>query len=255
MYWNKWRQLQWIPVRRKIFKFKAIHPERNKLFDQRSKLIKTGIWVFSIQTERKICLQPDAKITFYRNRETGILPLFSQDNDLAYCNNITGLVKMKIPNCIPEDWRLFIDSSKRSLNVFFCTMAAALHQYFWLQSSIGCRALYNLPWRASVSSHQNQYNIPTFEALLRKYKYLFLERCRKSNNVWLRALMQSDCLYSSLFFEHYNCILFCDWVIELHSVRLIDGVSSHNAFAFCLDQTELGISALFRSSAVTSVTC
>ena len=52
--------------------------------------------------------------------------------------------------------------------------------------------------------------IPTFEALLRKYKYLFLERCRKSNNVWLRALMQSDCLYSSLYFEHYNRILLCD---------------------------------------------
>ena len=26
----------------------------------------------------------------------------------------------------------------------------------------------------------------------------------------LRALMQSDCLYSSLFFEHYNRILLCD---------------------------------------------
>ena len=62
----------------------------------------------------------------------------------------------------------------------------------------------------SVSNHQVQCNIPTFEALLRKYKYLFLERCRKSNNVWLRALMQSDCLYSSLFFEHYNRILLCD---------------------------------------------
>ena len=46
--------------------------------------------------------------------------------------------------------------------------------------------------------------------------------------------MQSDCLYSSLFFEHYNRILLCDWVIELCSVRLIDGVSSHNAFAFYL---------------------
>ena len=55
--------------------------------------------------------------------------------------------------------------------------------------NFGCRALYNLPWRASVSSHQVQCNIPTCEALLRKYKYLFLERCRKSNNLWLRALM------------------------------------------------------------------
>jgi len=62
----------------------------------------------------------------------------------------------------------------------------------------------------SVNSHQVQCNIPTFEALLRKYTYLFLERCRKSNNTWLRVLTQLDCLYSSLFFEHYNHILFCE---------------------------------------------
>ena len=73
--------------------------------------------------------------------------------------------------------------------------------------NFGCRALYNLPWRVSVSCHQFQCDIPTFEVLLRKYKYLFLERCRKANNQWLRALMQSDCLYSSLFFEQYNRIL------------------------------------------------
>jgi len=34
--------------------------------------------------------------------------------------------------------------------------------------SCGCRALYDLPWRASVSSHQVQCNIPTFQAFLRK---------------------------------------------------------------------------------------
>jgi len=44
-------------------------------------------------------------------------------------------------------------------------------------------------------------------------------------------------------------------VIELCIVRLIDGVSCHNAFAFYLDWTKLGISALLHSSAVTSVTC
>ena len=70
--------------------------------------------------------------------------------------------------------------------------------------NFGCRALYNLPWRAV------QCNITTFEAFLRKMVYLCLERCRKSNNVWLRALMQSDSLYLSLFFEHYNRILLCD---------------------------------------------
>jgi len=50
--------------------------------------------------------------------------------------------------------------------------------------NFGCKALYNLPWRASVSSHQVQCNISTFETLLRKSMYLFLERCRKSNNIY-----------------------------------------------------------------------
>ena len=92
----------------------------------------------------------------------------------------------------------------------WCNFRKSCMQRLQVAYNFGCRALYNLPWRASVSCHQVQCNIPTFEALLRKYKYLFLERCRKSNNVWLRALMQSDCLYSSLFFEHYNRILLRD---------------------------------------------
>ena len=92
----------------------------------------------------------------------------------------------------------------------WCNFRKSCMQRLRVAYTFGCRAQYNLPWRASVSSHPVQCNIPTFEALLRKYKYLFLERCRKSNNVWLRALMQSDCLYSSLFFEHYDHILLCD---------------------------------------------
>jgi len=39
--------------------------------------------------------------------------------------------------------------------------------------NFGYRALYNLPWRVSVSSHQVQCNIPTLEAVLRKYKTCF----------------------------------------------------------------------------------
>jgi len=125
--------------------------------------------------------------------------------------------------------------------LLWCNFRKSCMERLWVAYNFGCRALYNLPWRASVSSHQVQCNIPTFEALLRKYKYLFLERCRKSNNVWLYALInavtESDCLYLSLFFEHYNRILLLlrDWAIELCSVRLIDGVSSHNAFAVYLD--------------------
>ena len=137
----------------------------------------------------------------------------------------------------------------------WCNFRKSCMQRLYVAYNFGCKALYNLPWRASVSSHQVQCNISTFEALLRKYTYLFLERCRKSHNMWLRALMQSDCLYSSLFFEHYNRILLGEWMLELCGVRLIDGVSCHNAFAFYRDSTNLGISALLRGSAVTSVMC
>ena len=57
--------------------------------------------------------------------------------------------------------------------------------YVWIRLcmsvayNFGCRSLYNLSWRASASSHQVQYNILTFEALLRKNMYLFLERSQK----------------------------------------------------------------------------
>ena len=79
-------------------------------------LSKQGSELLASRLKEKNCLQPDAKITFYRNRETGILPFFIQDNDLVYCNNINGLLlKMKIPNYRPENWRLFINSSRRSL--------------------------------------------------------------------------------------------------------------------------------------------
>jgi len=120
--------------------------------------------------------------------------------------------------------------------------------------NFGCRALYNLPWRASVSSHQVQNNIPTFEALLRKNMYLFLERCRKSDNVWLRTLMQSDCLYSSLFFEHCKRILLCDWLLGHCSACSFEGVSCHNAFVRYLASNSLGIGVLLCSSVVPNVT-
>ena len=137
----------------------------------------------------------------------------------------------------------------------WCNFRKSCTQRLCVAYNFGCRALYNMPWRANVSSYQVQCNMLPFEALLQKYTYLFLERCRKSNNKWLRALTQSDCLYSSLFFEHYNHILLCEWMVELCSIRLIDGASSHNAFAFHLDLTNLGIGALLCSTVVTSVTC
>ncbi|GFU38635.1 uncharacterized protein TNCV_2868211 [Trichonephila clavipes] len=45
-----------------------------------------------------------------------MLPFFSQEKDLVFCNDAGGLLQqMGLKKFQPSDWRLFIDSSKRSL--------------------------------------------------------------------------------------------------------------------------------------------
>ena len=78
-------------------------------------LSNQGSELLASRLKEKNCLQPNAKITFYRNSETDILPFISQDNDLVYCNNKIGFLKMKFSNYRPDDWRLFIVCSKASL--------------------------------------------------------------------------------------------------------------------------------------------
>ena len=64
----------------------------------------------------KNLLEQGTKITFYRTREKDLLPFFSQEEDLVFCHEIRGLLeKMSLPKYFQDDWRLFIDSSKRSL--------------------------------------------------------------------------------------------------------------------------------------------
>ena len=54
------------------------------------------------------------RITFYRNRHQEFLHFFFK-KDLVYCTNIAyHLQKLEVPHYEPRDWRLFIDSCKRS---------------------------------------------------------------------------------------------------------------------------------------------
>jgi len=56
------------------------------------------------------------KISFYRTRDESFRKYFTQDHDLVYCNDVTGLINELKENIYkPDDWRLFIDSSMRSL--------------------------------------------------------------------------------------------------------------------------------------------
>ena len=51
-----------------------------------------------------------------RVRDDLLIRFFIMKDDFAYCNNIEGLLsEMSLPEYNPDEWRLFIDSSKRSL--------------------------------------------------------------------------------------------------------------------------------------------
>ena len=61
-------------------------------------------------------VQEDVRITIFRNRNKDLASFFDMENKLCYCTNIPGLfTSLGLPHNL-SDWRLFIDSSKRSLN-------------------------------------------------------------------------------------------------------------------------------------------
>ena len=61
-------------------------------------------------------VQEDVRITGFRNRNKDLPSFFDMENKLCYCTNIAGLfMSLGLPQN-PSDWRLFIDTSKRSFN-------------------------------------------------------------------------------------------------------------------------------------------
>ena len=60
-------------------------------------------------------IQEDVRITSFRNWNKDLASFFDMEKKLCYCTNIPGLfTSLGLPHN-PSDWRLFIDSSKRSL--------------------------------------------------------------------------------------------------------------------------------------------
>jgi hypothetical protein len=71
--------------------------------------------VLSSRLKSKNLLSPGTSFSWYRNRGKEFIPYFSQDGDLVYCIDDFGLMeKFRIEYDVNK-WRLFIDSSKRSL--------------------------------------------------------------------------------------------------------------------------------------------
>ena len=79
-------------------------------------LSKESSELLASRLNEKNLLHAGTKITFYRTREKDLLPFFSEENNLVFCNDVGGLLKkMGLSEYLPHAWRLFIDSSKRSL--------------------------------------------------------------------------------------------------------------------------------------------
>lgn len=60
-------------------------------------------------------------ISFYRHRNSSLLPFFKQDGKLSYCDVVTGLFIAMNQPYQPDEWRIFIDASSKSL------IAALIH--------------------------------------------------------------------------------------------------------------------------------
>ena len=60
-------------------------------------------------------LQAITNVTVYRNRDKEFVEYLTLDNDLVYCNDVAGLMRSCGHEHQSAEWRLFIDSSARSL--------------------------------------------------------------------------------------------------------------------------------------------
>ena len=75
----------------------------------------------------KNLLGEEVNISFYRNRHIEFLKFFDNDDNLVFCIDVQGLLQfLGIESYDPSDWRLFIDSCKRSLK---CVLLHNGNQY------------------------------------------------------------------------------------------------------------------------------
>jgi hypothetical protein len=62
-------------------------------------------------------LRRDTKVCFYRGRHEEFKDLFSQEGDIVFCNKVCSVMEILGHEYNPDQWLLFIDSSKISLKL------------------------------------------------------------------------------------------------------------------------------------------
>jgi len=54
---------------------------------------------------------------FYRGRHEEFKDFFSQEDSVVFCNDVSSVMEVLGHECNPDQWRLFINSSKVSLKL------------------------------------------------------------------------------------------------------------------------------------------
>jgi len=71
----------------------------------------------SLQVKGWNLLHQDTKVCFYRGRHEEFKDLFSQEDSVVFCNDISSVMEVLGHEYNPDQWRLSIDSSEVSLKV------------------------------------------------------------------------------------------------------------------------------------------
>ena len=103
--------------------------------------------------QEKKCLATGTQVIYYRRKEKSFRKFFTETSNLIYCHDVNGLVEKFSIKYEPSNWRLFIDSSTKSLK------AILLHNG---------NVYAPLPVAHSVVLNEEYYNM---HFLLQKLKY------------------------------------------------------------------------------------
>jgi hypothetical protein len=79
-------------------------------------LSKKAAELLASRLNEKNLVDDSVRVSYFRTRERIFVNFFSEENQFVYCNDIPGLLsELGVGTYNPAEWRLFLDSSKRSL--------------------------------------------------------------------------------------------------------------------------------------------
>ena len=83
-------------------------------------LSKKSAQMLASRLQEKHLHDDSAKVSYFRKRDQFFVTFLSEQKQFVYCHDIPGLLRqLGIAWYIPSEWRLFLDSSKRSLKCVF----------------------------------------------------------------------------------------------------------------------------------------